>query len=248
MKNKSIFLLTFLLMTIICRAQDSTSDWNEKRQIQHLKNRQDSTIWDLELLQRDIDENKQNGIVGPIAHGAFPVPKYALLGKESFKGIGTWGNSAGIDFNGKKIVYGNFFANNNAIIKKFIGNKTNEVFFTIVVLTDFIDTINYTHGRQFMLSRNNPDYICEGFFKTKNNEIDYTAFLTANRDAYSIVNMRLFNLKYGRTILIAPQKDGSLRSMQIQSPIFSNEEIKGYIDKILKQDDIKAFFLSKNNI
>ncbi len=99
-----------------------------------------------------------------------------------------------------------------------------------------------------MLSRNNPGYICEGFFKKRKNEIDYTAFLTANRDAYAIVNMRLFNLKYGRTILIAPQKDGSLRSMQILSPILSNQEVKGYIDKILKQDDIKTFFLNMDNI
>jgi hypothetical protein len=60
--------------------------------------------------------------------------------------------------------------------------------------------------------------------------------------------MRLFNLKNGRIILIAPQKDGSLRSMQIQTPVLSDKELPDYIDKILQQDDVKKFFSNSGTI
>lgn len=239
-----------LLASIIfcCKTPKLTSAWNDKLENQHLLDRQDSTKWDWNLFKKDLDENKELGLHKPIAFGTFPVPKYELLGKEAFKGVGIGGNFNGLDYNGKKIIYAYFSANRNAINQKYIGNKPDEIFFTIVLLTDFVDTVNYTHGSLKIISRNNPDYIGEGFFKTKNNEIDFTAFITAKRDAYAIVNMRLFNLQYGRTILIAPQKDGSFRSMQVISPVLSNGDIKDYIDNTLKQDDIKTFFLNRGNI
>ncbi len=244
-KNFALALFTFLSLS--CKAQNVISGWNEKLEKQHLQNRQDSTTWDWDLLNADLQLNKER-VSKPIAYGAFPVPKYDLLGNESFKGVGTGGNFSGIDLNGKKILYSYFLVNKNAINKDFIGDKHNEVFFTIVVLTDFIDTVNFTHGGVHIISRNNPDYIGQGFFKTKKDHVDYTAFLTAHRDEFAIVNMRLFNLKEGRTILIAPQKDGSLRSMQITRPVFSDKEIKDHVDKILKQDDVKKFFTNKRNI
>ncbi len=74
------------------------------------------------------------------------------------------------------------------------------------------------------------------------------AFLTANRDEFAVVNMRLFNLKLGRIILIAPQKDHSLRSLQLKAPILSTKELAGYLDKILKQDKVKSFFMDKGNL
>jgi hypothetical protein len=171
-----------------------------------------------------------------------------LLGKESFKGVGNGGNFSGIDINGKKVLYSYFLVNKNALTQKFVGDKPNEVFFTIATLTDFIDTINYTHAGVQIISRNNPDYIGQGFFKTKEDIIDYVAFLTANRDEYAIVNMRLFNLRNGRILLIAPQKDGSLRSMQIRSPILSDKELPDYMNKVLQQDDVKSFFSNSSTI
>lgn len=241
-------VLTFLLISVTgCVAQNTQVNWNKTLEEKHLKNRQDSSTWDTELLKRDIEGNKER-IPKPMRYGAFPVPKYELLGKESFKGVGNGGNFSGVDVNGKKILYSYFLVNKNALTQDFVGNKPNEVFFTIVTLTDFIDTINYTHAGVQVISRNNPDYIGQGFFRTRNDEIDYTAFLTANRDEYAIINMRLFNLKNGRIILIAPQKDGSLRSMQINPPILNDQELNDYINKILKQEDVKQFFTDKNNI
>ena len=58
----------------------------------------------------------------------------------------------------------------------------------------------------------------------------------------------MFDLTKGRTILIAPQKDGSLRSMQIDSPVLSSQEIQGYTDKLLKKEEIENFFSQRGNI
>ncbi|MFT3904391.1 MAG: hypothetical protein QM727_14570 [Niabella sp.] len=238
---------SIILSSAAIFAQKGVTVWDSKSEEKHLKNRQDSLMWDRELLQRDIESNKER-VSSPIRFGAFPVPKYGLLGKESFKGMGNGGNFSGVDINGKKVLYSYFFVNRNALIQKFIDTKPNEVFFTIIVLTDFIDTVSYTHTRVHVISRNNPDYIGQGFFKTKSDEIDYTAFLTADRNGYAIVNMRLFNLKQGRIVLIAPQKDGSLRSMQIKSPILDDKELNDYIEKLLKQEDVRQFFSDPNNI
>lgn len=244
---KTFALTLFIFLAATCEAQKAVSEWTDKSEKQHLQNRQDSSTWDTELLRRDIESNKERA-AKPMRYGAFPVPKYDLLGAESFKGVGNGGNFTGIDINGRKVLYSYFLVNKNAFTQKFIGDKPNEVFFTIVTLTDFIDTVNYTHAGVQVISRNNPDYIGQGFFKTKNDEIDYTAFLTASRDEYAIVNMRLFNLKNGRLVLIAPQKDGSLRSMQLKMPVLSDKELPDYINKTLQQDDVKKFFSNSGTI
>lgn len=247
---KGILLcLFFLFSCIIIGYSQKSSVWNTDKELQHLKNREDSTTWDKEMLAKDLDRVKVTGIDIPVNIGAFPVPEYKLLGENMFKGVGLAGNMVeGIRLEDKRLLYAHFSANKNAITEPYIGEQPNEVFFTIVVLTDFIDTINYTHAKPHIISRNNPDYIGQGFFKTQNDRIDYLAFLTADRNEYAIVNMRLFNLKHGRTVLIAPQKNGTIRSMQIKSPLLSREEIDEYLKSLVEETKVKAFFLSPGNI
>lgn len=236
----------FILTSLSCLSQSSILDWNEFQK-QHLKNRQDSVTWDKELLQRDIDDSMGNKKGKPFPHGAFPVPKYDLAGYYRYKGAGVAKNFK--NYYGKKLVYYWFFANKTEATKEILKEKQNEAFFIIVTLTNFIDTANRTHGSAFILSRNNPDVICEGHFKTLNNdEVDYMAFLTANRDEYAVVNMRLFNLKLGRILLIAPQKDHSLRSLQLAAPLMSSNEVESYLNGLLEQDKVKNFFLNSGNL
>jgi hypothetical protein len=244
--KKYIQILTFFLLTLNGIAQNTATGWNEILEKKHLQNRQDSTTWDLSLFQKDLKNNKDEYKELPMAYGIFPVPKYELVGDYGWTGLGSggyWKNCFG-----KTVVYSNFFVNKNESSKSFLGDKKDEVFFTIIVLTDFIDSINYTHRKSNIVSRNNPDFVGQGFIKTKENKVDYSAFLTANRDQFALVNMRLFNLKYGRFILIAPQTDGSLRSLQLSSPILSSEEIDVYIDDILKQKKVATFFTNKGSI
>jgi hypothetical protein len=244
--KRQIILLLLSFGTFSGFSQGTNLKWNEILEKQHLNNRQDTATWDKELLQRDINDSLSNSKGKPFPHGAFPVPKYDLAGKFRYRGAGAGGTFK--NYFDKKLVYSFFFANKTAASETILKEKENEVFFLIVMLTDFIDTVNYTHGSAYLLSRNNPDVTCEGFFKTKTDEVDYMAFLTANRDEFGVVNMRLFNLKSGRIILIAPQKDHSLRSLQLTAPILSTKEVPSYLDKILIQDNVKSFFMDKGNL
>jgi hypothetical protein len=242
-----LVLLSLPLFDVQCKCQDS-SKWNNEKEIEYLDNREDSTTWDQELLARDLNRNMEVKSE-PMNYGAFPVPKYALLGQNSFRGIGNGGNLIkGIHIAGKTLLYSYFLVNRNTLNEQFIGEKENEIFFIIVMLTDFVDSVNFTHAGVQVISRNNPDYIGQGFFRTKSNQIDYLAFLTAFRDEFAVVNMRLFNLKFGRIVLIAPQIDGSLRSKQIKGPILTEKEVDEYVRTVLKQESIKEFIVKNGNI
>ena len=58
-----------------------------------------------------------------------------------------------------------------------------------------------------------------------------------------------YNLKYGKIILIAPQKDGSLRSMQIQeNQDLTTENLKKYLEQLLHIPEIIDFYSNSNTI
>lgn len=127
--------------------------------------------------------------------------------------------------------------------------ENNRIFFTILVLTDFIDEKDFNSMKSQIVSRNFPDVIGQGYIKTKKNKIDFSAFVTLENDEFAIINMKLYNLKYGNIILIAPQKDGSLRSIQILADEnLTTENIKSNIEKLLKKEPVRTFFTNKNVI
>lgn len=257
MKMKYILLLLSLFVFFSCsdnkyeKLNDMNAFWSIEKEEALLLDRQDAAKWDMNMFENDIQYLMSDTDL-PFESAVFPTPYYDLVGKESFKGVGNFGFAGGNGFEkkigDKTILYNSFFVGTSDINKQFIGNKKNEVFFQIIVLTDFVDTLNYTHLLSEIVSRNHPHYLGQGFYKTKNSKIDYLAFITANQDAYAIVNMRYFDLKFGRTILIAPQKDHSFRSMQIKSPKLSSNEIEDYTDKLLKEQDIIDFFASSGTI
>lgn len=256
-------LLVISLATHSCSPQQNLSSlkvgepskndsiWNKAKEKEHLLNRYDSTTWDKEQYLMDLEARSFLASNQPFEVGVFPTPEYTLLGESSFGGVGTFGINGDGDekrIQDKTILYNTFYVGSSAITQSFVGDKKERIFFHIVVLTDFIDTIEYTHQQKLAFSRNHPDYMGEGQYKTKNNTIQYLAFLGANQDSYAIINMRLFNLKNGRTILIAPQKNGSIRSKQIDSPPLTANEIDEYTTALLKKKEIVDFFKYAGNI
>ncbi len=105
-----------------------------------------------------------------------------------------------------------FFVGKNALNKDRLKGLKDEVFFQIFVLTDMMDNENDKLTTNIVISRNHPDYLGQGFVKTKNNRIDYVAFTIAENESYAIINTRIFDLRFGKTILIAPQQDKTLIS------------------------------------
>ncbi|MGL4513112.1 MAG: hypothetical protein ACRCT8_08455 [Lacipirellulaceae bacterium] len=228
--------------TLPAAQSPSQDDWNERLERLRLQYRQDPTTWDQNLLKKDLEQVANDEPMKPITFGAFPVPRYDLIGSARFKGVSNGGNFSGIDYFGKKIVYAYLGANRTSIRRDFVKDKPDGVFFTIVMLTDFIDQERYSHAGLNVSSRNTPDYLGAGFIKTSDNQVDFVAFDTAGGDAFAVVNLRLFNLRYGRTILIAPQDDLTIRSMQIVSPEMAADEATDYVNRLLERGDVKAFF------
>ncbi len=251
MKNIVVILSLIILG---CSNVDKTSNvesnivktgWNQQKREQYLNNRNDSTTWDNEMLNNDKLLIGVSGL-GPFELGVFPVPKYELLGDGSFKGLGN--TNEDFKAGNKTVVMNSFFVSKNEINKERLDDKGNEVFFQLLVLTDTLDTENYNLNKSIAISRNHPDYVGQGFVKTKSNTIDYFAFDTAEGESYAIINTRLFNLNFGKTILIAPQKDETFQSLQVKSPVLTSETIIEYTESILEEDTILKFFNGKDAI
>ncbi|MEQ9266562.1 MAG: hypothetical protein RLN81_15135 [Balneolaceae bacterium] len=237
-----IFLL--LIFSFNCKAQEEKPEfkWDLEQERIHNENRNDSTTWNYEIWKDDTLDLELKG--KPIISGVFPVPKYELI-DSTFNGLGYSGNWTGYDLKDKKIVHHSLYVTKNGVNKEYISDKANEVFFTIAVLTDSVDLKGYTHTNVGITSRNHPHHVGQGFVKTKSNEIEFVSFITADRNNYALINMRLFDLKIGRIVLIAPQKDGTLRSLQLNSPIMSSEEIDKYIEELMSNDKTVIDFFTK---
>ena len=252
--KKSQAVLLFMILIYSCSPKNisvskstKTHFWTNTLANQHYKNRNDSLTWDMEMLKRDVDE-EQSGFLPPfpIKVGAFPVPHYDLLGKETFKGLINGGRNITIE--DKNLIFSAFSVKRNSLNKSELANRSDEVFFTIITLTDTVDTLNYNLAGSIIISRNHPNYIGEGFIKTKENRVDYVAFKTVEKQSYAIVNMNLFDLSFGNTILVAPQKDSSLRFLQIDLGKNQMQDLEEEIDTWLRTKRASAFFLNPGNI
>jgi hypothetical protein len=212
--------------------------WGLAQEKEQVKRREDPTTWHVGMLEADKPRLKGHPCK-PFTFGAFPVPQYDLVGKGSCRGNGwlltehPWHDH---------YVLGNtFFVGRSPVNEKFIGDRKDEVFFHILVLADKKLQPDGSNAFCEISSRNHPHYIGQGVFKTVNTEIDYVAFQTADRNAYAVVNMRLFDLRAGRVVIIAPQKDGTLRSTQIEAPSLASADVKDFDAKLLKEPCVVKF-------
>lgn len=254
---KNIFLILILAILIGCQEKIAVKIskgnivFSDSLQQTHLKKRLDSSAWDIDIFNSDL-ASKNERSTGPFTLGIFPEPRYDLIGNGTFMGLGKFGYTGSGKYykriEDKIILYNSFFVKKNKLNENRLGDRIDDIFFQIIVLTDSIDSLNYTHLGGAIISRNHPDYVGQGFYKTKNNKIDYVAFITPNSNSYAIVNTRLFDLNFGKTVLIAPQKDGSLRSLQIESPDLSSKEIEDFTDQLLKEERVMDFFTKPGNI
>jgi hypothetical protein len=257
--KKALFIILALITGLAGCSEDisqkstkKTPDfWTKEKAEKHLQNRENRHKWDKDLLANDLSYINEPQRMSFLS-GVFPVPNYDLIGKGSFKGLGNFGYPGGpgseLHVGSKTVLFNSFYVKSSSVNKKHLNGMNDEVFFQILVLTDFIDTTEYSHTSSEIISRNHPDYIGQGFYRLKNNKVDYMAFIAANRNAYAIVNMRLFDLTLGKTILIAPQRDKSFRSMQIKSPKLSSETIESYTKQLIKKKEVVDFFTGSDNI
>ena len=235
--NRTLLLLGALGLLQLGHAQSFTQ---QQRQ-DHLQRLQDSTSWDKSAFEMD----KQLiglDMAGPFELAAYPVPKYELLTGEAEVAMGQ--KDYQYEVAGKHLYSSNFYVYNNPVNRSMLGDLPNMVFFQILVVGTTADR----DAQALALSRNHPDYYGQGYIKGPKANIEYAAFITAEGEAFAIVNTRLFHLKQGRTIIIAPQEDGSLRSLQVNSPDMTSKSMDMHTQNILKTKAVVDFISTPGTI
>lgn len=170
--------------------------------------------------------------------GVFPVPNYDLY-------PGTFDGIIAANFeiespSGQRIacvVNGN---SKTSLNESVLGDNDVDFFFILAVVTDLPrDTISYDDVSVEGVSRNHPDVISQGYVRTSQTDrVDFVSFRAANNDAYAVVTMRLFNLNDGNIVIIVPQEDGSLRSMQIApDELLTFQTLRQYISSLLMENE-----------
>lgn len=243
-----IIALSSSLIFINCgvKPKNKSFEWNLEKEKIHNENRNVFSLRDIKTWEADL-KNLTEEKSEPLLDGVFPVPDYDSV-DSTFSGLGSKGEWKGLQLKNKTLIHHSFFISKCDVNKQFIPTKEDEVFFTIISLTDSIDLKNFSHTSAGISSRNHPHYIGQGFVKTKKSQVDFLSFITADRNAYAVVNMRIFDLRIGRIILIAPQKDGTFRSLQLDSKILSSDEINTYVTDLLKEERVISFFTESGNI
>jgi len=245
---KIILLSTAILVVGNLFAQEKNHLNSDEIRLQQIKNIHNPELWDMERLNEDIIPEDE---IVPIKFGAYPVPQYDSLGP--YRGGGFVGNLQArsveeykLMVEDKEVVFNSFFIGDSPFYAE---EQRNRVFFTIITVADSLDANNYVPGMTLMTSRNHPDYGGEGSVITANNKIDYVTFTTPDKGDFAIVNMRLFHLEHGNIIVVVPQKDGSLRSLQVKGKKVTNEEVLDYLkNDILKREDVAGLIKDEKGI
>jgi hypothetical protein len=193
--------------------------WNiqllQSRALNHL----DSSKWDKELFQQDVETyNKYIEIFQcyPLNKSPFPVATYDYA-------------VASIPFTIEvnKTVY------KGVRIGEYLTPESDTLInkLTLLILTNGKDLEDNT----LVESRNYPYLTAQGTFEVENNEFDW--FFLASPDGFSslILNMKLFDLRFGETVVIYPQNDNSFLYNQINDSPNNYESFEEFKERVLNK-------------
>ena len=115
---------------------------------------------------------------------------------------------------------------------------------TLFILTNDINSVE----TYLVESRNFPYLTAEGDFKVSNNSYDWV--FSASPDGFSVllVNMKLFDLRFGETIIIYPQIDKTFLYDQIKDSPNNYKNFEDYKKVIINNNRVQKQLLSENNI
>lgn len=221
MKHSAFFtllLISILSLTVSLPAQS-------------INELQDTTMWDLELLAFDLQtmEAPQQGLM---TMGAFPTQHY-----QGSAGTRSYHFKVGeSEFVGASFFIGKTDKNKHL----YQGEDSQKAFFTILSQVDatYPDTNTASH----IISRNHPDYIGQGHIQTHGLSLEYLAFSKGDAPATAVVNLKLFDLTKGNTILLAPMPDKSIRVKQLDLGYLSMSGAESQVEDLLKEPTHLEFF------
>ncbi len=253
MKATSFLSLLFLIIiTTSCNLKTEKTEkkditpepyWNLEKAKKQALDYNSSEKWETKTLEMEVeslDEYPRPDF--PLYYSPFPTPKYYSPGN------GNGGIETQI---ANKNIIGHY-----AIIAK--GEHSEHLFEkfkdTTVKYATYVSILTISDGKDSpspteASSRNHPNYFSQGSLNTSTkSRVDWVALQLADKNAYAVVNGRIFDLRVGRLILVAPQIDGSIRFYQTDAQPMNSEERENYIEKLKTDEKIIEFFKDENNI
>jgi hypothetical protein len=204
---RSHLLLTFCAAILItsCKEQapaetKETAEMSATNLELNAQEHLDSTKWDMQLFQQDLDTYAQYPEVFksfPLHKSPFPVAEYDYA-------------VASLPFDLE--VDGHIFK--GIRVGEYLDPDTDDITerLTLLVLTNDKNTPSIP----LVESRNAPYLTAQGSIEVPNNEIDWVFIASPEGNATLLVNMKLFDLCFGSTVLIYPQANQSFFYDQIK--------------------------------
>lgn len=213
MKRTYLFII-ICANAIICNGQGIIDSLENKA-----RNNQIPEKWNLELFQKDKEWSKERK-TEPLGTLAFPIEKYEYyVFSKPFNFQIDQSHFSGIAFGENKMVTENnyVFKHEMAIIF-YTGNKDYQI-----------------NGD--VSSRNYPYLTVQGQFDL-NNVYDFIGIKSPEDSGYLIVNLKLFDLRFGQTIIIFPNTDNSFYYLQSDQEPITNGQFDLYLEELKKDNRI----------
>ncbi|MFI1771957.1 hypothetical protein [Thalassobellus citreus] len=239
--TKKLMIIILVILSHSCKESEKSNSivktakekkWDIKRLNNRAVQNLDSTKWDSKLFKQDITTyDKYSEIFKnyPLNKSPFPVAEYDY----AVSSIPFTIEIEEIVFKGVRI--GEY---ENPESEKIIDKLT------LLVLTNDKDAEETT----LVDSRNYPYLTAQGIFKVINNEFDWV--FSASPDGFStlLLNMKLFDLRFGETIIIYPQKDESFFYEQIKDSPNNYGNFEDFQKSIIANPKVKKQLISEMNI
>lgn len=220
MKDEKIFLFALIIFLCSCESVKSVSKtWSDEalevRANQHL----DSSQWDKEMYQQDLDiYAKYKDVLSsyPLNKSPFPVAQYDYaVASLPFTIECEKGNIKGVRI-------GEIVNDDSEDVK---------VRLTLMVLTEDQNATENT----VVESRNYPYLTAQGVFTSYENTYDWVFSASPDDYAHLLVNMKLFDLRFGETIIIYPQENNAFYYDQIKDSPSNYDDFEMFKKKVLEQ-------------
>lgn len=244
-----IFLITILLLTNACtvksqRIGDNKTDktsWSEADEQWYAHRNDKSEDWNMGMFEQDVNSLAIVDSIGwptKVAISPYPSPVAPYRKTVSTAGYALLG-PARLNIEGR-VIHGFHIGYSKDEYRAHLFTNEEDYYFdhfNIYILSNLVESESRAAA---VISRNYPHFLSTGKQKTKQGSIDWVQMTLAGGDSFAIISQRYFNLKYGRTILVAPQKDGSLRFMQIEDSPGSYASVSNDPNAALRIGQFKA--------
>ena len=220
----AVFVLTFSScqkekVSVSSLSSNETAKWNfetlKEKSIDHL----DSNKRDYKLFKQDIDTYHKYAEIFksyPLNKSPFPVAEYDY----AVSNVPFSFESGNFNFKGIRI-------------GECLDPDCQKVATKLTLMIS--DKDRKAEETTLVDSRNSPYLTAQGTFQLEENKYDWV--FSASPDGFStlILNMKLFDLRFGETIIIYPQEDNSFFYNQLNDSPDNYEKLEGFEKSILSK-------------